>query len=68
MYASFLGISEALYMDIFQQPLGSRFFDSLNGISAPVSLSIFGTVDAVRVIFQGFLNAGALLYWSVAVD
>jgi len=28
MYASFLGISEALHMDIFHQPLRSRFFDS----------------------------------------
>ena len=30
MYASFLGISEALHMDIFHQPLRNRFFDSLN--------------------------------------
>ncbi len=29
MYASFLGISEALHMDIFHQSLRSRFFDSL---------------------------------------
>jgi hypothetical protein len=29
MYASFLGISEALHMKIFHQPLRSRFFDSL---------------------------------------
>jgi hypothetical protein len=29
MYASSLGISEALHMDIFHQPLRSRFFDSL---------------------------------------
>jgi hypothetical protein len=29
MYASFLGISEALHMDIFRQPLRSRFFDSM---------------------------------------
>ncbi len=28
MYASFLGISEALHLDIFHQPLRSRFFDS----------------------------------------
>ena len=28
-YASFLGISEALQMDIFHQPLRSRFFDNL---------------------------------------
>jgi PAS domain S-box-containing protein len=28
-YASFLGISEALHMDIFHQPLRSRFFNSL---------------------------------------
>ncbi len=32
MYASFLGISEALHMDIFHQPLRTRFFDSLNRI------------------------------------
>jgi PAS domain S-box-containing protein len=32
MYASFLGISEALHMDIFHQPLRTRFFDSLIGI------------------------------------
>jgi hypothetical protein len=29
MYASFLGISEALHLDIFHQPLRSRFFYSL---------------------------------------
>jgi len=29
MYASFLGISEALHMDIFHQPLRIGFFDSL---------------------------------------
>jgi hypothetical protein len=29
MYASFLGISEALHMDIFHQPPGNWFFDSL---------------------------------------
>ncbi len=30
MYASFLGISEALHLDIFHQPLRSRFFDSFH--------------------------------------
>jgi hypothetical protein len=29
LYASFLGISEALHMDIFHQPLASLFFESL---------------------------------------
>jgi hypothetical protein len=29
LYASFLGISEALHMDIFHQPLIIRFFDGL---------------------------------------
>ncbi len=29
MYASFLGISEALHLDVFHQPLRSRFSDSL---------------------------------------
>jgi hypothetical protein len=29
LYASFLGISEALQLDIFHQPLRSSFFDSL---------------------------------------
>jgi hypothetical protein len=29
LYASFLGISEALHMDIFRQPLKERFFESL---------------------------------------
>jgi hypothetical protein len=29
LYASFLGISEALHMDIFHQPPRSQFFDSL---------------------------------------
>jgi hypothetical protein len=29
MYASFLGISEALQLDIFHQPLGSRFLNPL---------------------------------------
>ncbi len=30
IYASFLGISKALHLDIFRQPLRSWFFDSLN--------------------------------------
>jgi hypothetical protein len=39
MYASFLGISEALHMDIFHQPLRSRFFDSVNtGLQESASL------------------------------
>jgi hypothetical protein len=29
LYASFLGISEALHLDIFHQPLRKRSFDSL---------------------------------------
>jgi hypothetical protein len=29
LYASFLGTSEALQLDIFHQPLRGRFFDSL---------------------------------------
>jgi hypothetical protein len=29
IYASFLGISEALHLDIFHQPLRNRLFDSL---------------------------------------
>jgi hypothetical protein len=29
MYASLLGISEALHMNIFHQPLRNRFFDSV---------------------------------------
>jgi hypothetical protein len=29
VYASFLRISEALHLDIFHQPLRTRFFDSL---------------------------------------
>jgi hypothetical protein len=32
MYASFLGISEALHLDIFHQHHRSRFFDSLLAI------------------------------------
>jgi hypothetical protein len=28
MYVSFLGISEALHLDIFHQPQRNRFFDS----------------------------------------
>ncbi len=31
MYASFLGISEALHMNIFHQPLSSWFFDTFYG-------------------------------------
>jgi hypothetical protein len=38
MYASFLGISEALHLGIFHQPLRSQFFDSL--ISIPHFLSL----------------------------
>jgi len=34
MYASFLEISEALQLDIFHQPLRSRFFDSLLELEA----------------------------------
>jgi len=33
MYASFLGISEALHLAVFHQPLGNWFFDSLNRTS-----------------------------------
>ena len=33
IYASFLGISEALQLDLFHQPLRSRLFDSLLRIS-----------------------------------
>jgi hypothetical protein len=29
MYASFLGISKALHLDTFHQPLRGRFFDSV---------------------------------------
>jgi hypothetical protein len=29
-YASFLGISEALHLEVFHQPLKNRFFDSLD--------------------------------------
>jgi len=32
MYASFLGISEALHLAIFHQPLRNWFFDSLNAV------------------------------------
>ncbi len=32
VYASFLGISEALHLGIFHQPLRSHFFDSLDVI------------------------------------
>jgi hypothetical protein len=32
MYASFLGISEALQLNIFHQPLRGRFFDSFFSI------------------------------------
>jgi hypothetical protein len=40
-------------MDIFQQPLKTWFFDSLNGIFPPAPC-IFGAVDVFRVIFQDF--------------
>jgi hypothetical protein len=30
MYASLLGISEALQLDIFHQPFRNRFYDSLD--------------------------------------
>ncbi len=40
MYASFLGISEALHLDIFHQPLRSLFLDSFDRIVGfPVSLT-----------------------------
>jgi hypothetical protein len=32
MYASFLGISKALHLDIFHQPLRGWLFDSLDSI------------------------------------
>jgi hypothetical protein len=62
MYGSFLGISEALHMDIFQQPLISRVFDSFNGISVPLPLRVVRTVHVVQDMFQGFLE-----YWSIGV-
>jgi hypothetical protein len=40
MYASFLGISEVLHMDIFHQPLTGRFFKSL-GRAGNGSVSFF---------------------------
>jgi hypothetical protein len=40
MYASFLGISEALHMDIFHQPLRMLFFDGLNGMMCNGHFSI----------------------------
>jgi two-component system sensor histidine kinase GlrK len=41
MYASFLGISEALHMGIFHQPLRTRFFDTLVVYLSPMKLTIF---------------------------
>jgi hypothetical protein len=67
MYASFLGISEALHLDIFHQPLRGRFFDSLvRQRNRPVSFFIvnclflrFNTVKiyALQIVagFFGFL-------------
>jgi hypothetical protein len=61
MYASFLGISEALHLDIFHQPLRNRFFDSLvrpsedaivSGFKSPVDL------DAIRGVFEGIQDIG----------
>ncbi len=42
MYAAFLGISEALHLDIFHQLLRRRFFDSLNSFLLPFSMTPSG--------------------------
>jgi hypothetical protein len=44
LYASFLGISEALQLDIFHQPLRNRFFDNL--------FRIFATFQSIETAVQ----------------
>ena len=41
MYASFLGISEALHLDIFHQPLRNRFFDGLGDARLLVAFQVW---------------------------
>ncbi len=45
MYASFLGISEALHLHIFHQPLTNRFFDSFDSIfvGKPLFSNLYST-------------------------
>ena len=50
MYASFLGISEALHMDIFHQPLGSRFFESLNSTIFLTLFLLDGEIPILRPV------------------
>jgi hypothetical protein len=54
MYTSFLGISEALQLDIFHQPLRRLFFDSF--YRRGQGLGVF----EIRVCFFKHLRKGAL--------
>jgi hypothetical protein len=53
MYTSFLGISEALHMDIFRQPLRNWFFESL---FVGTKLATFKSVGPQFYLYGG--NAG----------
>jgi hypothetical protein len=74
MYASFLGISEALHMDIFQQPLGSRFFDSLiitwfyfAAQFGNIHLNLGNLAPWVRSESIGLAGKDSRLFWSRGV-
>ena len=53
-YASFLGNSEALHMDIFHQPLRRRSFDSLDGLLFLYVLSNFSAISFRSSILEIF--------------
>jgi len=60
MYASFLGISKALHLDIFHQPLRSRFFDSLQikvAYHLLVGIMNLGLRGAIPVVIEDRLKA-----------
>jgi hypothetical protein len=59
MYASFLGILEALHMDIFHQPLRKRFFDSLFRICVTFQPKFFGLSGECRLALPAAGRPGA---------
>jgi small-conductance mechanosensitive channel len=67
MYASFLGISEALHVDIFHQPLRSRIFDSLArilsfGIEEKPREMKYSVIDALQNLYQKYIVQQGLTF------
>jgi hypothetical protein len=71
MYASFLGISEALHLDIFHQPFRSRFFDYLfSGLKSPWAKRHFlgGAENLPGALKDGAQSEGALRPCSATIE